>query len=56
MRCLVTDVCVNKSAELFEHFFFSTVFNVIGTVDMALNWYVVYLCVMVTCVQICVVC
>ena len=45
-------MCVKKSAELFEHFF-STVFNVIGTADMALNWYVVYLCVMVTCVQIC---
>ena len=42
MCCLVTDVCVEKSAELFEH---SSVFNVIGTVDMTLNWYVcVFVC------------
>ena len=35
---------VNKSAELFE-LFLLTIFNVIGTVDMALNWYVcVFVC------------
>ena len=36
-------MCVKKSAELFEHFLL-TIFNVIGTVDMSLNWYI---CVLV---------
>ena len=36
-------MCVKKSTELFEHSFQQ--FNVIGTVDMALNWYVcVFVC------------
>ena len=36
-------VC-EKSAELFEHYF-QQYSNVIGTVDMALNWYVcVFVC------------
>ena len=36
-------MCVLKSAELFEHSFQQ--YSMLGTVDMALNWYVcVFLC------------
>ena len=43
MCCLVTNVCVKKVGTI--RALFSAVFNVIGTVDMALNWCVcVFVC------------